>query len=335
MSKQSKCVLITGATGALGFRVVHSFHEAGFIVRTFSLDPPWDGIFPSEVENIIGDITNIDAVASAMKGIDCVVHMAALLHIDEPPLSMLPMYEQINVNGTASIVEASIRKRIRRIVFFSTIAVYAPGKGDVLSEETLPAPASLYARTKLKAEQKVLAVMGVDGRAVGCVLRLGAVYGVRVKGNYKRLVRALARRCFVPVGDGKNRRTLVYDRDVGTAALLAATNPIAAGRIYNVTDGQLHTLNEIIETICSILDRKPPRFSLPARPTRALIGIIEKGSRTFGFKPPVTGDMIAKYTEDMAVDGTLIQKELAFVPKYDIRTGWKETIEEMRARGEL
>ena len=335
MSEQSHSVLITGATGALGFRVVNSFHDAGFLVRTFSLDPPQDGIFPSEVENIIGDITNIDAVASAMNGIKCVVHMAALLHIDDPPLSMLPMYERINIKGTASIVEASIRERIRRIVFFSTIAVYGPGKGDTFSEESLPAPASLYARTKLKAEQMVLAAKGVDGRALGSVLRLGAVYGIRVKGNYKRLVQVLARRRFIPVGDGKNLRTVVYDKDVGTAALLAATNPEAAGRIYNVTDGQLHTLNEIIGTICSTLGRKPPRFSLPVRPTRTLIGLIEKGSRTFGFKPPVTRDMIDKYTEDMAVDGTLIQKELAFMPQYDLGTGWKETIKEMRARGEL
>ena len=335
MSNLSQSVLITGATGALGFRVVQSFHDAGFFVRTFSLDPVQDGIFPTNVENIIADITNSDAIASAMKGIDCVIHMAALLHIDDPPLYMLPMYERINVKGTAAIVEASIRERTRRIVFFSTIAVYGPGKGEICSEQTMPAPASPYARTKLESEQIVLAARRDDGRALGTVLRLGASYGIRAKGNYKRLVQTLARRRFIPVGDGRNRRTLVYDRDVGTAALLAATNPIAAGRIYNVTDGQLHTLNEIIESICSALGRKPPRFSLPASPTRTLIGLIEKGSCAIGFKPPVTGDMIDKYTEDMAVDGTLIQKELYFMPKYDLRTGWKETIEEMRSRGEL
>ena len=196
-------------------------------------------------------------------------------------------------------------------------------------------PASIYARTKLQAERIVLAAKGLDGNAFGSVLRLGAAYGFRVKGNYRRLVRSLAKRSFIPVGNGMNRRTLVYDRDVGSAALLAASNPSAAGRIFNVTDGRHHSLNEIIETICRILDRKPPRFSLPARPTRALCDIIEKGSHTLGLKPPFTKDMIDKYTEDLAVDGTLIQRELAFVPKYDLETGWKETIEEMRAKGEL
>jgi len=93
--------------------------------------------------------------------------------------------------------------------------------------------------------------------------------------------------------------------------------------------GAFHTLNEIIESICSALGRKPPRFSLPISPTRALVGLVEKGSRSIGLKPPVTREMIDKYTEDIAVDGNLIQKELGFVPQYDLHTGWEETIREM------
>ena len=65
------------------------------------------------------------------------------------------------------------------------------------------------------------------------------------------------------------------------------------------------------------------------------VGIIENGSHTIGFRPPVTRDMIDKYTEDMAVDGTLIQKELGFRPQYDLGTGWKETIKEMSVIGDL
>ena len=85
-------------------------------------------------------------------------------------------------------------------------------------------------------------------------------------------------------------------------------------------------LNEIIESICSALGRKPPRLSLPVGPTRTLIRLIEKGSHAIGLKPPVTKAIIDKYTEDIAVDGSLIQKELGFVPQYDLKTGWEETI---------
>jgi len=106
---------------------------------------------------------------------------------------------------------------------------------------------------------------------------------------------------------------------------------VGAGRVFNVTDGEFHTLNEIIKSICAALGRKPPRLSLPVRPARTLVGLIEKGSNAIGIKPAVTKAIIDKYTEDVAVDGSLIQKELGFVPQYDLKTGWEETIREMRA----
>ena len=131
-------------------------------------------------------------------------------------------------------------------------------------------------------------------------------------------------------GSGLNRRIRVYDyKDVGRAAVLAVSHPAAAGRVFNLTDGKFHTLNEIIESICSALGRKPPRFSLPVGPTRTLIGLIEKGSHAIGLKPPITRAIIDKYTEDIAVDGSFIQKEPGFVPQYDLKTGWEETIREM------
>jgi nucleoside-diphosphate-sugar epimerase len=136
----------------------------------------------------------------------------------------------------------------------------------------------------------------------------------------------------MPVGSGLNRRTLVYDKDVGRAAALAVSHPAAAGRVFNVTDGGFHTLNEIIGSICSALGRKPPRLSLPVGPVRMLIGLIEKGSNAVGMKPPVTKAIIDKYTEDIAVDGSLIQRELGFVPQYDLKTGWEETIRERQVR---
>jgi len=194
--------------------------------------------------------------------------------------------------------------------------------------------------------------MGADGQPLGTVLRLGAVYGSRIKGNYERLTRALAgnlgtrsqflrklghvpRLPFIPVGNGLNRRTLVYDKDVGRVAALTVSHPAAAGRVFNVSDGEFHTLNEIIESICSALGRKAPRFSLPVGPTRAFVGLIEKGSNAIGLNPPVTREMIYKYTEDIAVSSQRIHTELGFKPQYDLKTGWEETVEEMRRRGEL
>ena len=118
------------------------------------------------------------------------------------------------------------------------------------------------------------------------------------------------------------------DKDVGRAAVLAVSHPAAAGRMFNVTDGEFHTLNEIIESICSALDHKPPRFSLPVDLMRIVAGLVEKGTNTIGLKAPVTRETVDKYTEDIAVAGSLIQQELGFVPQHDLKTGWEETIRE-------
>jgi len=170
--------------------------------------------------------------------------------------------------------EAAIKAGVKRIVLFSTIAVYRASDGCVLNEASPTHPDTFYAHTKLSAEQIVLNAKRADGQLIGTVLRMGAVYGSRIKGNYERLTHALARHRFIPIGNGLNRRTLVYDKDVGRAAVLAVSHPAAAGRVFNVRDGGFHTLNEIIESICSALDRKPPRLSLPVGPTRTLIGLL-------------------------------------------------------------
>ncbi|MGC9975265.1 MAG: NAD-dependent epimerase/dehydratase family protein [Syntrophales bacterium] len=328
-------IFITGATGAIGPRVVHALYNAGYGIRAFSVDAPAKGILPPHVEVIIGDVTNKVDVESAMQGADAVVHLAALLHIVDPPPEMRKKYERVNIGGTARVVEAAIKAGVKRIVLLSTIAVYGHSHGCVLNEMSPTHPDTFYAETKLAAEKIVLNAMDADRKPLGTVLRLGAVYGSRIKGNYERLTHALARNRFIPVGNGLNRRTLVYDKDVGRAAVLAVSHPAAVGRIFNVTDGAFHTLNEIIESICYGLGRRPPRLSLPVRLSRAVAGIIEKGGHSMGIKSLAIRAMIEKYIEDIAVNGSLIQKELEFVPQYDLQTGWKETVKEMREGGAL
>jgi len=327
---ENKLILITGATGAVGPRVVHALDQAGFRLRSFSVDTPTAGMFPQGVEVLIGDVTDQVAVQSKMQGVDAVIHMAALLHIVNPSPELREKYERVNVGGTTTVVEAAIKAGVKRVVLFSTIAVYGPSEGRVLNEMSPTHPDTFYAQTKCAAEQVVLNARGANGQPLGVVLRLGAVYGSRIKGNYERLTHALARNRFIPIGNGLNRRTLVYDKDVGRAAALAVSHPAAAGRIFNVTDGGFHTLNEIIESICSALGSKPPRLSLPVGPIRIVAGLIEKGANIVGIKSPVTRETVDKYTEDIAVDGSLFQKELGFVPQYDLKAGWEETIREMK-----
>ena len=204
-----------------------------------------------------------------------------------------------------------------------------------MTEDTTVQPNTFYAETKLAAERIVLDAKRTDGKPIGTVLRFAAIYGPRIKGNYQRLVQALAHRRFVPIGDGNNRRTLIYDRDVANAALLAAQHPKAAGKLYNVSDGQFHTLREIIAAICQAIGRFPPRFSVPVGLARFSAGLMEDTSRLVGRKSPISRDTIDKYNEDMAVDSQLIQRELGFKPQFNLQTGWQETVEDMQKMGEL
>ncbi|HNZ11066.1 MAG TPA: NAD-dependent epimerase/dehydratase family protein [Smithellaceae bacterium] len=328
-------VLVTGATGAVGPRVVTALLEAGHRVRTLSLDAPLHDEWPEGVDERLGDITDPEAVAAAMAGVEGVVHLAALLHIVNPPPELKPRYERINVGGTATVVEAACRANVERLVFFSTIAVYGSSDGAVITEESPLQPDSFYAQTKVEAERIVLSAKRADGKPLGTVLRLGAVYGTRIKGNYRRLLLSLARGRFIPIGAGTNRRTLVYDKDAARAAVLALRHPDCAGEAFNITDGRFHEMNTIIETLCGALGRLKPGWSVPVGPVRFLAGIIEDAGRLLGRTAPIVRATIDKYTEDVAVDGSRFQTRTGFSPKYDLAAGWRETVAEMKQTGEL
>src|SRR5512145_2110642 len=133
-------VLVTGATGAVGPRVVSALLDAGCAVRTFSMDPPPAGAWPDGVEMLIGDVTDAAAVGAAVQGVDSVIHMAALLHIVNPPVSLREKYERVNVGGTSNVVNAAAGAGLGRVVIFSTIAVYGPSDGKIITESTPPNP---------------------------------------------------------------------------------------------------------------------------------------------------------------------------------------------------
>jgi len=328
-------VLVTGATGAVGPRVVWALHAGKYHIRTLSLENAPVSTMPDGVEVRLGDVADEATVQSAMKGIDIVMHLAALVHSANPEPKLRVQYEHTNVAGTVAVVGAAAKAGVKRILFFSTITVYGSSEGRLLDENSPTHPSTLYAQTKLAAEQIVLKARGSDDRPIGTVLRLAAVYGSRLKGNYERLARALAHKFFIPIGDGRNRRTLIYDRDVAQAAVLAAEHPDAAGRIYNLTDGSFHELKEIIAAICTALGRKPPRFSVPSALAFITAGILENAARLVGRSSPITRATIDKYVEDIAVESQRIKKELGFVPNYDLRAGWDEAIREMRVNGTL
>lgn len=323
-----RTALVTGATGVVGPMLIEELHRRGYAVRALIRSTPVPGLFPGDVTLVRGAINDPAAVAAAVAGADVVFHLAAKLHINSPGKEMHAEYERVNVEGTRSLARSAQDAGVERLILFSTINVYGPSRAGVVWDEASPIrPDSWYAETKARAEGVALALVP------SVVLRLAAVYGPQMKGNYPRLLNAVARGRFIPLGSGHNRRTLVHVRDVCSAAVAAAEHPAVAGQAYNVTDGQIHTLKEIIGVLAAVSGKRPPAFHLPIGPVRLAAGLLEDGFRTVGRTAPIGRSTVDKFVEDIAVSGTKMREELGVRPQYDLLTGWRETVRAMREPG--
>jgi nucleoside-diphosphate-sugar epimerase len=317
--------LITGATGAIGPSVVKAFHQAGYRVRVLARQAVHGVDFPDDIEIVTGTLEN-GPLAAATRDTDVVVHLAARLHEIGLPVEE---YDRANVEGARRLLAAAIESDVPRFVFASTIAVYGHGDSTIINESTPPAPDNPYARSKRAAEELVLSALR-DRAPIGIVLRLASVYGPRIKGNYRSLVKAVQRGRYIPVGAGNNRRTLIHEFDVGQAFVLAAESAGLSGSMFNVTDGQFHTLAEIVNSIATALGKKRYRFHLPVMSARAAAAVLDI------VKPSMhAGALLQKYLEDLAVDGGRFQRSTGFAPRIDLDSGWQATIRGMRDDGSL
>lgn len=330
MSERRPIALVTGATGAVGPALVERLRQAGHQVRVYSRHATRHQ-WPPDVRAYDGDILDPDRLRSASEDVDAIFHLASLLHVLEAPRSLAPEYARINIAGTQNVVRAAGACRVSRIVLFSTIAVYGGTSGQEVDERAPASPETDYARSKLAAEAELLEAEPDRGT----VLRVAAVYGPRLKGNYLRLVRSMARGRFMPLGRGENRRTIVFDRDVADAAIAVVRSSAARGRIYNVTDGCVHRMRTIIDAIAAALDRAPPRLYVPAAPARVLASMVDRAACGVGVRAPIREGTIAKYLEDVAVAGNRITDETGWAPGVGLQDGWRQTVRGMRESGTL
>lgn len=282
-----------------------------------------DHELPPAIETVQAEITDGANLAKAMRGARYVYHLAAKLHINHPTPDLYREYQRVNIEGTRAVARAARECKVERLVFFSTINVYGSSLPTQVSDETSPArPDSWYAETKLEAERIITEELGE--RAT--VLRLATIYGRTMKGNYLRLLQALHRKRFVMVGEGSNRRTLIHVDDVCRAALLAAQHPRACGRTFNVTDGNIHTVAEVIVAMSDALRRKRVRLHLPVTPVRVAASLGDSTAHLLGKRSVQLRFAVEKFLEDIAASGELMRRELGFEAQYDLKTGWREVV---------
>lgn len=148
-------VLVTGAAGFIGSHILEAARELGYEVRGFdSLTPAvHDGMpsyIPDDMDMVVADVRDADAVARALAGVDVVCHQAALVGLGVD-LADLPGYCDVNVTGTATLLNAMGQAGAARLVLASSMVVYGEGAYDCASHGRVrPAP---RAREDLMARQ--------------------------------------------------------------------------------------------------------------------------------------------------------------------------------------
>jgi len=244
-----RTVLVTGATGFIGRSLVQRLLERRCRVHAYSRQQPDYGPDEGDCLAFQGDILDAAALAQACAGVDTIFHLAAYAHVNQHDEALM---RATNVDGTRCLLEAAIAAGVRRIVFFSS----------ALADASRPEPLTAYGRAKHDAEALLLAASHAGAIEVVC-LRPVNVYGLGMKGNLLGMVRLLQRGLFPPLPVPSASLSLVGNRDLCEAALLAAESPRADGQIYTVTDGKTYTMKGLELTIRRALGRPVPGWSMP------------------------------------------------------------------------
>jgi nucleoside-diphosphate-sugar epimerase len=311
-------VAVTGATGFLGPAVVHRLIADGWKVRALARRHPSPGLLPAEVDFIQGDLTDQESLRALLDGADVVHHLAGQAHLTVAP-SAADAYREVNVLGARTTSSVARALSVPRFIYYSSTAVYGPTDGRSPVDEHTPVnPIGAYANSKADAEKVILDTLGHSAT----ILRLAAVYGPRLKGNYRRLFDAIARGRYLSVGRALNRRTVVFVDDVASAAGIVTRASDTRTHIFNVTDGEVHQLRAIVAAIAAAVGRTPPRVYLPIGAAEVAARLLDVAAAARLSSTRGTS-LLAKYLEDSAVLGGKLQKELGFRPAFDLEHGWR------------
>ena len=313
--------LVTGGTGAIGPALVHHLAMQGYTVSSYSRRTPDTKRLISDVEYIQGDLGDQEKLARALQGIDIVFHLAALLHVENPPPELAERYHAINVTGTENVARQAVQAGVRRFVYFSTVKVYGIQQRDPLSEEAVPNPKTMYAQTKFRGEQ----VVHSAGDLETVVLRLSAVYGPSLRGSWERMVKAIMKGWFVPIGTLQNQRSMTYVDDVARAAQFAAEHPSTYGQVFNVVGQETVTMHEILSAIYTVLDKPLPQVRIPGSIALSGIQFMNRAMALMGKQSPLTSEAIEQLVTDEVYSGAKLRR-LGLETFTPLSQGWEQTI---------
>ena len=293
-------VLVTGGAGFIGSHVVDRLITQGYSVRVLddlssgNLANIGEHLSSGAVEFVEGDIRDEKIVKSTLKGVDVVIHLAALisvpLSIQNPELTF-----DVNLSGTSNLLRSSVQEGIGKFVFASSCAVYGDTKVLPINETVKVNPISPYADSKLLGERYCL---GFSERKLlkSVILRFLNVYGPRQGMNdysgviTKFMDRIKKKEPLLIYGDGLQTRDFVNVADVVDAILAAMIVEGVEGEVFNVGSGKPTSVNELAKTILDLagLDLEICYESSRAGDIKDSYADISKAQTCLGFEPKVS-----------------------------------------------
>lgn len=309
MNAQS--VLVTGATGFVGLALVTALRAQQRQVRR--------ALRPTALDNaaddfIVGNIAPDTDWRPALWGIDCVVHLAARTHVlQENAADPVTAYRHINVEATRHLAQQAAAAGVRRFVFLSSIKVNGESTGErPFTANDAPLPLDAYGISKREAEDALRQIGANSGMEI-VILRPPLVYGPGVKGNFLRLLQAVARGTPLPLASINNRRSLVYVGNLVDAIITCIDAPAAAGKTFLVSDGEDVSTPALIRKLAAVLN-VTPRL-LPCPPALLHFGAALLGKRAAAMR----------LTGSLTVDSTALRQALGWQPRYSLDQGLKAT----------
>ena len=284
--------LVTGGAGFIGSHLVERLLREGMqVVVLDNLSVGKRENVPARAKLMLGDMRDSDAVAAATSGVDVVFHLAARVSIRA---SVEGFYEdaETNLMGTLNVLRACAANNVKKLIYASSMAVYADAPGPIPLHESYPTvPISPYGVAKLASERYIMLVASQSGfRAVA--LRYFNTYGPRQTYTpYVGVITIFIQRLLrgeppIIFGDGKQCRDFVYVGDIVEATFRAVVRDVD-GEVINVGSGRGTSVNQIASLLCARLHPDIVPRHAPEQPGELhnSVADISKARQLLGYEP--------------------------------------------------
>jgi nucleoside-diphosphate-sugar epimerase len=264
MSIQPASVLVTGAPGWLGTRLVeHLAAQTGppsSPIRCLVVPGADSSALTalSGVTAVTGDVTDADSIARFVEGARdaTLIHCAGVIHPRRAA-----EFNAVNAEGTWRLLAAAEKAGVKRFVYVSSNSPFGanPSPTHVFTEESPYNPYMGYGRSKMLGEQAVIAA-GHTGRMESAIIRTPWFYGPGQPPRQTQFFTMIRKGGFPIVGGGNNRRSMSYVDNLCQGLWLATRTEHAHGDVFWIADERPYTMNEIVDTVERVMERD---FKIP------------------------------------------------------------------------